>query len=157
MYLIPCSTLGSAATVTVRAHECLSRQPSLVINIVGPTTLTGCRVMLKGCCESRPWKGGGRHDTGNPPLLQLFHVCHLSLSNIEMLGGRRPQTDRRGRHNTLQPSGCLSFTFLSPPFSGNPVSNQYPNAAFRYWLGLSLVPHSLLYTWLSGDGYSTGP
>jgi len=97
-------------------RECLSRQPSLVINIVGPTTLTGCRVMLKGCCESRPWKGGGRHDTGNPPLLQLFHVCHLSLSNIEMLGGRRPQTDRRGRHNTLQPSGCFSFTFLSPPF-----------------------------------------
>jgi hypothetical protein len=29
-------------------NECLSRQPSLVINIVGPTTLTDCRVMLKG-------------------------------------------------------------------------------------------------------------
>ncbi len=44
-----------------------------------------------------------------------------------------------------------------PPFSGNPVSIQQLNAAFNYWLGLSLVPHSLLYPQLRGDGYSTGP
>ncbi len=37
-----------------------------------------------------------------------------------------------------------SAVYLPFPFSGNPVSSQYLDTLLSYWLGLSLVPLSVL-------------
>jgi hypothetical protein len=81
--------------------ECLSRQSSLVINIVGTDGISRLPHLVTGLTEVGRGGGGGQV---NPPPLSCVHssVCCFVIPTHPPgdKGGQRPQTDRRGGHNT---------------------------------------------------------
>jgi hypothetical protein len=89
--------------------------------------------------------GGGDGDVHPPPRCLVY----TPKSVVLQLPPTHPGTDRRGRTKFIA-ALQLPHVYLPFPFSGNPVSSQYPDTLLSYWLGLSLA--FLFYPSLRGGG-----
>jgi hypothetical protein len=132
-----------------KTFECLSRQSSLVINIVGTENISRLLRLVRGLTGVWRGAGGGVGRAGQPsptPHCPVYtpqsFVWRLPPTHpgIRAAGGAIKQEGMTQHIAALQlPYVCLPF-----PFSGNPVSSQYLETLLSYSLGLYLVPLSCL-------------